>query len=474
MRIISYAVSRRKLLFACADQATVWTALLGSIFLRLGAGERTSYIQSHLLSLLLISLLYAATFYVADLYNPNNNIQSNRTVLTIAIASLIPLLLSTIFFYALSPLKLGRSILMLIGGVVFLGTIASRRTIAKVRHRGALKTRILVIGTGQAGKSLLDDIDCNSWNGVEPLGALNNPTSTTETVVEPWRILGDGGEVEILAHDFAADGVVIASTYERLTREMKRTLMKCRLNGVRVIDRFSFYSEFFGRIPCDFLTSEWFLYRTERLTNSFQRRLKRLFDFGAAAAGLVVSFPALLLTAAAIKLDSRGPVLYQQKRVGKDGCVFTLYKFRSMHVDAEKDGRAVFSCKDDPRITRVGSFIRKTRLDELPQLVNVLKGDMSLIGPRPERPMFVEEYLRSVEERSEEECREKIPNYSVRLLVKPGITGWAQVNCGYADSLDSSKEKLEYDLYYIVNQSLLLDFIILLKTAKVVLMGRGV
>ncbi|MBI5115637.1 sugar transferase [Candidatus Poribacteria bacterium] len=474
MRIISHTISRRKLALACADQITIWVALLGSAFLRLGIGEGVLYIYSHLLSLVLLSLFYAATFYVADLYNPSGNIRSNRTILAIALATVAPLLLSTVLFYAHLPLRLGRTILVLIGGVVFLGTISSRRIISRLGRRSARKTRILIIGTGQAGKTLLDDIDRNSWNSVDPLGALNNPTSATETSVESWRILGDGNEVGVLASDLAADGVVIASTYERLTREMKQTLVKCRLNGIRVIDRFSFYSEFFGRIPCDFLTPEWLLYRTERLTSSFQRKVKRLFDFAAALFGLVVCSPLLLLTAVAIRLDSGGPIFYRQKRVGKDGCVFTLCKFRSMHMDAEKDGRAVFSHKEDPRITRVGKFIRKTRLDELPQLVNVLKGEMSVIGPRPERPTFVEEYVRSVESRASEDYSEKIPNYSVRLLVKPGITGWAQVNCGYADSLDSSRKKLEYDLYYIVNQSLVLDLIILLKTIKVVLTGGGV
>ncbi len=475
MRILSHTVSRRKLLLVFADQVVIWVALLGSATLRLGSEEGALYIRTHLYSFFLLSFLYAVTFYVADLYNPGKDIRSYRTILIVALASCTPLLLSTVFFYAHSPLRLGRTILVLIGAFVFVETTAFRWVISKAGRRGPLKTKIFVMGTGQAGQTLLEDIERNPWNGVEALGALNNPTSVSETVVCERNILGGGNEVEDLSRRMSADGVVIASTYERLTSEMKRTLVKCRLNGMRVIDRFTFYSEFFGKIPCDYLTPEWLLYRTERLTSSFHRRVKRLFDAAVAAAGLVATSPLLSLVAVAVRFDSPGPILYRQKRVGKDGREFTLLKFRSMYEDAERDGRAVFSHKNDPRITRVGKLIRKTRLDELPQLLNVLRGEMSIIGPRPERAAFVEEYMRRVDEGVEEDdYQENIPNYSLRLLVKPGITGWAQITCGYADSLAASKEKLEYDLFYIVNQSFLLDLVILLKTINVVLFGKGV
>lgn len=473
--MLSYTVSKRKLLLVCSDQIAIWMGLFGSAVLRLGIREGSVYSQAYLYSFLLLSILYAATFYVADLYDPSKNIRSNRTILVVALASFAPLLLSTIFFYAHSPLRLGRSILILVGCFVFAGTVVSRWMLLKVGKTGRMKTRVLIMGTGQAGKVLLEDISRNPWNGVETIGVLNNPTSVAETAVDERVILGNGTEVEELTARFSADGIVISSAYEKLSNEVKRTLVKCRLNGIRVIDRFSFYSEFFRRIPCDYLTPEWMLYRTERLTSSLYARIRRLIDIVVAALGLAASSPLMLLVAAAVKLDSPGPVIYRQKRVGKDGREFTLLKFRSMYEDAEKDGRPVFSARNDRRITRVGKIIRKTRLDELPQLTNVLKGDMSIIGPRPERAAFVKEYMKCVSEGpGTEDSHENIPNYSIRLLVKPGITGWAQVNCGYADSMAASREKLEYDLYYIVNQSPLLDLLILLKTVKVVLFGKGV
>jgi sugar transferase (PEP-CTERM system associated) len=189
--------------------------------------------------------------------------------------------------------------------------------------------------------------------------------------------------------------------------------------------------------------------------------IKRLFDIGASLAGLVLSLPLMLLAALAIKLESPGPLLYRQARLGQNGCVFILNKFRSMRPDAEKDTGPVWSAQQDPRITRVGSFLRRTRLDELPQLYNVLVGHMSFIGPRPERPEFVAE------------LQKQIPYYIERLAVKPGLTGWAQVKYQYGSSVEDAVEKLQYDLYYIKNLSLFLDLLIVLNTVQVVLFARG-
>jgi sugar transferase (PEP-CTERM system associated) len=189
--------------------------------------------------------------------------------------------------------------------------------------------------------------------------------------------------------------------------------------------------------------------------------IKRLFDIGASVAGLVLSLPLMLLAALAIKLESPGPLLYRQARLGQNGCVFILNKFRSMRPDAEKDTGPVWSAQQDPRITRVGSFLRRTRLDELPQLYNVLVGHMSFIGPRPERPEFVAE------------LQKQIPYYIERLAVKPGLTGWAQVKYQYGSSVEDAVEKLQYDLYYIKNLSLFLDLLIVLNTVQVVLFARG-
>jgi exopolysaccharide biosynthesis polyprenyl glycosylphosphotransferase len=209
------------------------------------------------------------------------------------------------------------------------------------------------------------------------------------------------------------------------------------------------------------LRPSWLIFSRGNRYSEIARHIRRVVNFGLAALGFVLSIPLMVLTAIAIKLDSRGPVFYSQERVGKNGRRFRIYKFRSMKVDAEECCGPVWADEDDPRITRVGRITRKLRLDELPQFVNVLRGDMNFVGPRPERPTFVEELSR------------EIPYYSQRHVVKPGVTGWAQIKYPYGASVKDAVEKLRYDLYYIKNQSLLLDAIIMFETIKIVIFGRG-
>jgi sugar transferase (PEP-CTERM system associated) len=235
------------------------------------------------------------------------------------------------------------------------------------------------------------------------------------------------------------------------------------MNGVTVIDLLTFFERETGRVRHDILQPSWMIFSDGFLKGSTRAVIKRMFDIGVSLGMLAVVWPFMLLTALAIKIESRfnGPILYFQQRTGENGEPFNVMKFRSMHTDAEKDGIARWAKKNDSRITRVGSFIRKTRLDELPQIFNVLRGDMSFVGPRPERPEFVEK------------LEEKIPYYAERHRVKPGITGWAQIRYPYGASEQDSSAKLEYDLYYVKNYSLFLDMLILLQTAEVVLWGKG-
>jgi sugar transferase (PEP-CTERM system associated) len=214
-------------------------------------------------------------------------------------------------------------------------------------------------------------------------------------------------------------------------------------------------------VPVDSLKASWLIYGEGFHQDWFRTAVKRAFDIVVSLVLLVLALPVLAVTAAAILLESGTPVLYRQERVGRGGISFTLLKFRSMRIDAEGDGAARWADRDDDRVTRVGRFIRRTRIDELPQLWNVLGGEMSFVGPRPERPCFVTELTRA------------IPFYAVRQSVKPGITGWAQVRYTYAASVEDAERKLRYDLYYVKNHSLFLDLVILVQTVRVVLLGRG-
>jgi sugar transferase (PEP-CTERM system associated) len=240
-----------------------------------------------------------------------------------------------------------------------------------------------------------------------------------------------------------------------------RDVLKCKLRGIEVLDAMTFYERVTGKLMIENINPSWFIFSDGFRLTPFMRVSKRLVDVVLALFGLIIAAPFLPLIALAVRLESPGPILFRQLRVGEGERYFHLYKFRSMRQDAEKDTGAVWASKNDPRVTRLGRFMRKTRIDEIPQLFNVLKGEMSFVGPRPERPEFVEGLT------------EMIPYYSNRHCVKPGVTGWAQVRYSYGASAEDALEKLRYDLYYIKNYSLLLDIYIFFATFRVVLGARG-
>jgi sugar transferase (PEP-CTERM system associated) len=238
-------------------------------------------------------------------------------------------------------------------------------------------------------------------------------------------------------------------------------LLACRIRGIPVLDLAAFYERAKCEVPTDSLKASWLVYGQGFVQGRIRQFAKRTFDIVTSALLLALASPVMLITMILIKLDSPGPVIYRQERVGLAGRTFMCLKFRSMRSDAEKDGVARWATKNDSRVTRVGSFLRKTRIDELPQLISVLKGEMSMVGPRPERPSFVAE------------LRELIPYYDVRHSIKPGVTGWAQVRYSYGASVEDARRKHQFDLYYVKNNSLFLDLIILIETVSVVLFREG-
>lgn len=260
----------------------------------------------------------------------------------------------------------------------------------------------------------------------------------------------------------AWNSLVVATTSSELNQNLGPTLMEARFSGQVVQDLSSFYETMWRKVPIYYLQHDWFVLSEGfgLVNNPVGLRIKRLADVFLSTLLLLIVWPFMLLTALVVKLESRGPAIYSQVRTGKNGETFVIHKFRSMRTDAEKDG-AKWAAANDSRITRVGKFIRLTRLDELPQLWNVFRGDMSFIGPRPERPEF------------NQDLEKQIPFYNLRHMVRPGITGWAQVLYPYGASVEDAKEKLQYDLYYIKHYSLALDLVIVLKTISVVILGRG-
>ena len=284
----------------------------------------------------------------------------------------------------------------------------------------------------------------------------------TGTILETGSkpvIVGDYTQICSIARAGEVDRIIVALD-ERRGKFPLEQLLSCRLDGIPVEDGLAFTEQLAGKLSVENLHPSVLIFSDGFKRSAIFKQMKRVFDILASAVGLTLFFPVSLIIALATKLDSRGPIFYQQERVGKDGRIFRLLKFRSMCLDAEKGG-PVWAKVDDRRITRVGRTIRKLRLDEIPQMINVFKGEMSFVGPRPERPFFVEQ------------LKKGIPYYSQRHVIKPGITGWAQICYRYGASEGDALEKLKYDLYYIKHMSLFFDLVIIFETAKIVLLGEG-
>jgi len=316
-----------------------------------------------------------------------------------------------------------------------------------------LRERVYVLGTGERAQRLVNGLGQRSGLGIDVVGWTGNIEGALTRERVASHLLG-------LAQENGVHRVIVAMSDRRGTLPVEE-LLDLRLAGVRVEEAASWLEKISGRIEVDQLNPSWLIFADGfRFSNVF-RLVRRLLNFSFALIGLLFSLPLLPFIMLAIKLDSPGPVLYHQKRVGRRGETFYCYKFRTMRQDAEADSGATWATDDDPRITRFGKFLRSSRLDEIPQLWCVLKGDMHFVGPRPERPEFVEWLSK------------EIPYYGIRHVVRPGITGWAQVRYRYGNTVEDAREKLQYDLFYIKNASLGLDLLIMFQTIKIVLLGRG-
>jgi len=316
-----------------------------------------------------------------------------------------------------------------------------------------LRERVYVLGTGERAERLVKGLRERSTLGIEVVGWTGNVEGelTRESVAS--HLVG-------LARDEGVHRVIVAMPDRRGTLPVEE-LLDLRLGGVKVEEATSWLEKISGRIEVDQLYPSWLIFAEGFRFSSFFRLVRRLLNFSVALIALLLSLPLLPFIVLAVKLGSPGPALYRQQRVGRRGKVFYCYKFRTMRQDAEADTGATWAADDDPRITRVGKFLRASRLDEIPQLWCVLKGDMHFVGPRPERPEFVEWLSK------------EIRYYGVRHMVRPGITGWAQVQYKYGNTLDDAREKLQYYLFYIKNASIGLDLWIMFQTIKIVLLGRG-
>jgi len=345
--------------------------------------------------------------------------------------------------------------ILLLGFVVAVRGFAARRM-----GSGVFVRRIMVIGTGPDAAAVEHALTHPANSSLQVVG-FYPAQSGDEIRVAPERIIRFDGSLLAAANDLRVNEIIVAVKERRGGAIPLRELLDCKMAGIKVLDLSSFFERVRGQVRIDSLRASWLIYG-EGFRQGWGRTLvKRVFDIVVSLLLLVLAAPVMLLAALMIVLEDGAPVFYRQERVGLGGRLFKVTKFRSMRRDAERDGKPRWATANDDRVTRVGRFIRKVRIDELPQLFNVLKGDMSLVGPRPERPYFVDQLTRD------------IPFYAVRHCVKPGLTGWAQVRYQYGSSVDDAINKLQYDLYYVKNHTLFLDTVVLFETVRVVLTGDG-
>jgi exopolysaccharide biosynthesis polyprenyl glycosylphosphotransferase len=453
-----------KFFILLADLAGVALSLYLAYSIRMGAfpGSGINWYQS--LSWIVPILL--ASLYIFDLYTLEKHVSGLRTpgrfLVATACAGLIIFSAGYLGFEKRSDV-FGRGVVAgaLVGFAVW-GAVV-RFCVARWVHVQSEKVRWLVIcGSDLVPAFWADREKADSQGSYSFLidRNLQNDSSKLNDSQGYSRVIGTWDDVEKWLTDYWT-GLIIDSR-SHLSASLEEKILSLRFRGVLVYELSDFYEEMWMKVPVFFIQNRWLILAGGFgiVHNLIGQRLKRLVDILLALIILPLGLPIFLLAAVAVKLESKGPIVYKQRRTGRFGQTFKIYKLRSMRVDAEAKG-AVWASERDPRVTIVGSFIRKTRIDELPQVWNVLKGHMSFIGPRPERPEF------------NSSLEKQIPFYNLRHLVRPGISGWAQVMYPYGASVEDSREKLQYDLYYIKNYSLLMDIAIVLKTLRVVLFGKG-
>lgn len=387
----------------------------------------------------------------------------NAFPVRLALAILAGGVLIAVAFHLLPIFTRGSAILPASLALAFAGILATRRLTQWLVRSGGSRTRAIILGAGESALKIQSVMTLAQAPRYELVGHYDPGSGTHAVALGNSKFLDQTRPLDALASENSVGEIVVALDDRRGALPID-DLLRAKLSGIRVTDLVTFFERECSTIKFEYLHPSWIVFSSDFRLGAGKRIAKRVFDVTAALAVLTITAPLLLLVTLASLIESRGrdPILYHQERVGYRGRIFRLHKFRSMAVDAEGDGKVRWATAGDDRVTRVGRVLRRYRLDELPQLFNILAGDMSLVGPRPERPEFVQGLT------------ESIPYYGERHCVKPGLAGWAQLMYPYGASIDDAKRKLEYDLYYIKHASVVWDFMILIRTVEIVLLGKGV
>jgi len=454
--------NRRMVLLLLAEALLLFGGLIVAVYVRLGAidAEDALITRHGFYKAALATVFCLASFYLLDLYDFVVMHDRRELVLRLLQALGLAWIALALIFYLMPQVMIGRGVSMISLPLALLLMVGWRLAIHWVLGHPEIGERILIVGSGPFAIEIARETLGRPDAGYRVVGFVDNdPALVGKSLINP-KVIGLTSELGSLVRSEHIDRIVVAIA-DRRGQFPTEELLRLSLSGdVSIEESASFYERLTGRVLLDLIRPSWLIFssrgrraRLNELANAAMHRTVALF-------GAVLSLPISIITAILIKIESRGPIFYRQERVGKNGRPFSVMKFRSMRVDAEKDG-PVWAKTEDERTTRVGRIIRKIRVDEIPQFWNILRGDMNFVGPRPERPHFIAQLA------------QEIPFYEQRHLVAPGLTGWAQIKYPYGASIEDAKQKLEYDLYYLKNQSITLDATIMFETIKTILLGRG-
>ena len=445
-----------------AEAFLVYGAIIFAVYLRVGieGAPEELIAKNGYLKAGVAAFFCLAAFYLFDLYDFLVMHDRRELVLRLVQALGLAWIALAISFYMFPGLNLGRGISLIALPLALTLMVSWRVTIHWFLGHPDFGERILIVGSGNLAVELAREVLDRPDAGYRIVGFVGTDAELLgKSLINP-RVIGMTEQLEEIVKRDGIDRIVVAMGERRGQFPTNKLLQLSLAGQVNIEEGASFYERLTGRVSLNMIRPSWLIFTGRGRQAKLAEVSRALVHWMVAFIGAMLSLPIVLITAILIKLESRGPVFYKQERVGKNGRTFVLMKFRSMRVDAEQDG-PVWASKGDSRTTRVGRVIRKVRVDEIPQFWNILKGEMSFVGPRPERPHFVSQLA------------EEIPFYQQRHLIAPGLTGWAQIKYPYGASIEDARQKLQYDLFYIKNQSLFLDAIVLFETVKIILFGRG-
>jgi sugar transferase (PEP-CTERM system associated) len=452
-----YYPARNIFFFAC-ESCLIFFALSSLYLWLIGVEQFFSAVDLYGLRALVVTFIFQITLYLFDLYDLSIKRPASDTIARIVQAFGIGCIILGLVYFAWPAIIISTRVFWISCLAVALVILAYRCLYDLILDRRLLVEPVVLLGTGKLATDILSEISSKRDSGSKIVGFIGRGWKDSSDA-RNIPICQDSEDMIDFCRKVKAEKIIVALDDRRGQTPIVE-LLRCKIEGLPIEEGIGFYERLAGKILVEKVNPAWLIYSEGFRQGRLDIVMKRLLDILLSLFGLLCSLPLSLVSGLIIKLESPGPVFYSQERVGEKGKVFMVHKFRSMGADAEKDG-PVWAMENDCRVTRFGAFIRKVRIDELPQMWNVLKGEMSFVGPRPERPVFVEQLTKN------------IPYYSLRHSVKPGLTGWAQISYSYGSSEEDALRKLEYDLYYIKNLSVQMDLWIIFQTIKTVLFQKG-